>query len=56
MSTCHIQQQSILSMIFVLPSFLVIINYVIINTKKSSNYRLLFGCILSSSNSRLKPP
>nr|AWK29919.1 AC5 [Tomato leaf curl Gujarat virus] len=43
-------------MVFVLPSFLVVIHYIIINTIKSSNYRLLLGCILSTGNRRIKPP
>nr|WAQ69899.1 AC5 [Tomato yellow leaf curl Thailand virus] len=56
MSTCHIQQQSIFSMVLVLPSFLVIVNYIIINTIKLSNNRLLLSCILSTSHRCLKPP
>nr|QIH55795.1 C5 protein [Tobacco leaf curl Yunnan virus] len=56
MSTCHIQQQSIFSMILVLPSFLVIVHYIIIYTIKSSNYRLFLSCILSTSHCCLEPP
>nr|QIJ32375.1 C5 protein [Malvastrum yellow vein Honghe virus]QIJ32387.1 C5 protein [Malvastrum yellow vein Honghe virus]QIJ32396.1 C5 protein [Malvastrum yellow vein Honghe virus] len=56
MSTCHIQQQSILSVILVLPSFLMIINYIIINTIKSPNDSLFLSCILSTSHRCLKPP
>ncbi|ABL73902.1 C5 [Tobacco leaf curl Thailand virus] len=56
MSTCHIQQQSIFSMVLVLPSFLVIVNYIIINTIKLSNNRLLLRCILSTSHRCLEPP
>nr|QIH45472.1 C5 protein [Synedrella leaf curl virus] len=56
MSTCHIQQQSIFSMVLVLPSFLVIVNYIIINTIKLSNNRLLLSCILSTSHRCLEPP
>nr|QGA84531.1 AC5 protein [Crassocephalum yellow vein virus] len=55
MGTCHIQQQSIFSMVLVFPSFLVIVHYIIINTIKSSNYRLLLSCILSTGNRCLKP-
>nr|WML23778.1 AC5 [Okra enation leaf curl virus]WML23796.1 AC5 [Okra enation leaf curl virus] len=56
MSTCHIQQQSILSVIFILPSFLVIIHHVIVNTIEFPNWNLFLTSILSSCNCRLKPP
>ncbi|ADO40831.1 AC5 protein [Bhendi yellow vein India virus [India:Sonipat:OY96:2005]] len=56
MGTCHIQQQSILSVIFILPSFLVIIHHIIVNTIEFPNYSLFLSSILSSCNCRLKPP
>nr|QTZ97477.1 C5 protein [Tomato leaf curl Chuxiong virus] len=43
-------------MILVLPSFLVIVHYIIIYTIKSSNYRLFLSCILPTSHRCLKPP
>ncbi|QWE79640.1 C5 protein [Bidens pilosa leaf crumple virus] len=55
MGTCHIQQQSIFSMVLVFPSLLMIVHNIIINTIKSSNYRLFLSCILSTGNRCLKP-
>ncbi|ACM45546.1 AC5 [Bhendi yellow vein Bhubhaneswar virus] len=56
MSTCHIQQQSILSVIFILPSFLVIIHHIIVNTIKFPNYSLFLSSILTTCDCCLKPP
>nr|QIH55934.1 C5 protein [Malvastrum yellow vein Yunnan virus]QIH55935.1 C5 protein [Malvastrum yellow vein Yunnan virus]QIH55945.1 C5 protein [Malvastrum yellow vein Yunnan virus]QIH55960.1 C5 [Malvastrum yellow vein Yunnan virus]QIH56030.1 C5 protein [Malvastrum yellow vein Yunnan virus] len=43
-------------MVLILPSFLVIIHYIIINTIKLSNNRLLLRCILSTGHRCLEPP
>nr|CUH74524.1 AC5 protein [Croton yellow vein mosaic virus] len=56
MSTCHIQQQSILSVIFILPSFLVIIHHIIVNTIEFPNYSLFLSSILTTCDCCLKPP
>nr|UZP47998.1 AC5a protein [Tomato leaf curl virus] len=56
MSTCHIQQQSILSVILILSSFLMIINHIIVNTIKLPNYSLLLSSILTTCYCCLEPP
>nr|QBY34635.1 AC5a [Croton yellow vein mosaic virus] len=55
-STCHIQQQSILRVNIIVPSFLVIIHHIINNTIEFPNYRLFPSSILPTSDCCFKPP
>nr|AHG95950.1 AC5 [French bean severe leaf curl virus] len=50
MSTCHIQHQSILTMILILASLLLVINYIIINPNKLLDQSLFLGSILTTCN------
>ncbi|AOV62487.1 C5 protein [Malvastrum bright yellow mosaic virus] len=48
MSTCHIQQKGVLSMVIVFPCFLVVIHDVVVQLPKTPNYSLLVACILTT--------
>ncbi|CAJ57819.2 AC5 protein [Vernonia yellow vein virus] len=56
MSTCHIQQQSVLSMVIILSSLLMIVNNIIIQPHEFLNHCLLLACILTTSNSCVELP
>ncbi|AFM77722.1 AC5 [French bean leaf curl virus] len=50
MSTCHIQHQSILTMILILASFLLVIHNIIINPNKFLDKSLLLGRVLTTGH------
>nr|CBY85308.1 hypothetical protein [Cotton leaf curl Gezira virus] len=54
MSTCHIQQQSILSMVLILRSFLLVINNLTVNLKKPTNKSLFLHPRRTTSYSSTK--
>ncbi|AGG37867.1 AC5 [Corchorus yellow vein mosaic virus] len=56
MSTCHIQHQSILTMILVLASLLLVIDNIIINPNKLLHESLFLGRILTTSNRSMPLP
>ncbi|ADO40505.1 AC5 protein [Cotton leaf curl Bangalore virus [India:Bangalore:OY136A:2005]] len=56
MGTSHIQHQSILRMILIVPSLLLVINNIIINPNKLLNQCLFLRCVLSTSNSCMPLP
>ncbi|ANX99785.1 ac5 [Senna leaf curl virus] len=50
MGACHVQHQSILTMVLILASFLLVINDIIVNPNKLLHESLFFSSILPTGN------